>query len=465
MMRRLRLHSLQARLAARLAALYAAATLLAAGILIYQAYDTAGSLNDRELSQRADDLARAVSRDAAGAPRLVLPERLASDYATTRDDIFALRDRTGRVFAASPPEFAGLVEKWPLATDDPSYFHLTSLGSAEYYGLSVEVGSTAGPVSISVARAAGANAIVHSLLREFVFDVAWVSPVFMVATLGMAFLAIRSSLKPVQDVSRQAAAIGPQATSVRLPAETLPIEIKPLVEAMNRALDRLERGFAVQREFTANAAHELRTPLAIITGALESMQGNGELAKLREDVGRMNRLIDQLLRVARLDAVALEFVAIDLNEVAAAVVETMAPWVIARRRNLAFVPAEEPVRVNANAHAVADAIRNVIENAVIHSPPDQEVTVVVGTDARVNIMDRGRGVAPHEREKIFERFWRGAGVSNEGAGLGLSIVKEIMRAHGGHVTVADNRGGGAIFTLDFSATRAECTNGAAVPPH
>jgi signal transduction histidine kinase len=87
---------------------------------------------------------------------------------------------------------------------------------------------------------------------------------------------------------------------------------------------------------------------------------------------------------------------------------------------------------------------------VTHSPPDQEVTIAVHSDGRIGIADRGRGVAPRDRDRIFDRFWRGEGRRNEGAGLGLSIVAEIMRTHGGRVTVADNPGGGTIFTLDFS---------------
>jgi signal transduction histidine kinase len=381
-----------------------------------------------------------------------LPTRLASGYADSTDDIFAVRDAGGQLLAASPFEFGDQVSKWPLAKDDPTYFHLTDLGTREYYGLSVELASAAGPLSISVARAAGADVLVSSLLREFVFDVAWVIPLLMLATLGIGVLVVRSGLQPVRDISRVAAGIGPDTTSVRLTSDDLPAEIKPLVDAFNHALDRLERGFVVQRQFTANAAHELRTPLAIVTAALEAMQGNGELTKLRTDVGRMNRLVDQLLRVARLDGVALDFNVVDLNGITSSVVATMAPWAITQERSIAFVGAEAPVQVKANSAAVADAIRNLIENAVLHSPPGGEVVVTVQPDARVSVADRGRGVPLEERERIFDRFWRGKWPKTPGAGLGLAIVREIMKAHGGEVTVSDNPGGGALFALAFAST-------------
>src|SRR5262245_31482067 len=134
-MTRLRFQSLQVRLAVRLAVLYVVATAIAGGVLIYQAYDTASSLGERELTLRAEDLARAVSRDDAGHAQLTLPARLASAYAHSNDDIFAVRDASGRLLGALPPEFGEQASRWPLAKDDPSYFHLTNLGTSDYWGL------------------------------------------------------------------------------------------------------------------------------------------------------------------------------------------------------------------------------------------------------------------------------------------------------------------------------------------
>ncbi len=445
--------SLQLRLVVRLAILFVIASAAIIGVLIWRAYDTVGSLGDRELSLRAEDLVKYISIDARGRAHLSLPSSLLSAYGTApASDIFAIRDRDGRIVAAAPEAFGLLIEHWPKPTDDPSYFHLGGIegNSDDYYGLGITLDSAAGPLSIWVARAAGANAFVHSLLQEFAIDIAWVIPLFMLLVLSVALLAIRSAMKPIREVSDIAASIGPASTSVRLPSEHLPSEIVPLVAAVNRALERLEQGFAVQRQFTANAAHELRTPLAIVTGALEAMEPSADVMKLRADVARMNRLVEQLLNVARLDAVALDVSqSVDLNEVAKDVVANLAPWALAQGRTLAFSAGAAAVPVTGNAYAIADALRNLAENAIAHAPPRSEVTVATSAEGSVTVTDHGPGVAEADRERIFERFWRDKGAATQGAGLGLAIVSEIMKAHGGNIRVSSGTDGGAIFTLVF----------------
>jgi signal transduction histidine kinase len=162
----------------------------------------------------------------------------------------------------------------------------------------------------------------------------------------------------------------------------------------------------------------------------------------------MNRLVGQLLRVARLDSTPMDVTAtIDLAAATAGVLESMTPWALAQSCSLGLDVPPEQVRVRGNADAIWDAIRNLVENAVSHSPTGGEVAVTVCQDGTLTVADHGPGVPNEDRQRIFERFWRGRGASRPGAGLGLSIVAEIAKAHGGSIGVADRPGGGAMFSL------------------
>ena len=296
------------------------------------------------------------------------------------------------------------------------------------------------------------EALADRFVAEFMSDAAWVFPIFAILVLAIAAWTVRSGLKPVVAASDRAAAITPGAVDVRLPMENLPSELLPLVKAMNNALERLETGFTVQRQFTANAAHELRTPLAILTAALESLDGSTEVERLRQDAARMNRIVGQLLRVARLDAQPMSTLQrLDLRIVASGVVEHLAPWAATTGRRLAFEAPEDPVWVRGDFEALTDAVRNLVENAVGHTPPDTEVVVQVIADRKVCVSDSGPGVAPEDRDKVFDRFWRGRArtAAGAGAGLGLAIVAEIVRAHDGSIAVTEAEGGGALFCMEL----------------
>jgi two-component system, OmpR family, sensor histidine kinase TctE len=449
---RRRIKSLQLRLTLELAALFLVASCLAVGGLIYSASLTAGSLADRELGLRAEDLARHVSVEA-GTPRLELPASLREAYdSAAQQSLFAIVDRNGRLVEASTPEIGAVAVRSPQADSEPSYFRLTNFGSSglDYSGVTVRLDSAAGPLSVLIAEVSGGDQLVHSILREFVFDIAWYVPPFVALVLLLAAYSVRRSLRPLRTASTQASNIGPGSISLRLPEADVPTEALPLVIAVNRALDRLEQGFSLQRQFTANAAHELRTPLTIITARLDTLEGNGQLSALREEVARMNRLVEQLLCVARLDSVALDVSSrVDLREVAEEVVGSMAHLALAMGRTIALTGTKRPTIVTGNAAAIADALRNLVENAFAHTEPGTEVIVDVGREGTLSVLDNGPGIAADDRPHIFDRFWRGRGVRTHGAGLGLAIVMEIAKAHGASLAVTDRSPSGARFDLQF----------------
>ena len=451
MMKLLRARSLQLQLALSLAALYLVATAIVAAALVYQAYSTADALSIEDLNRRARHLAGLVVTGPSGEPTTDLPEWLASLYRSGAF-LYAVRRPEGPVIATSDPLVGDLVSRLPVPGDQPAYFRLRHFGPSErdYFGLTARLDSPVGPLWITIARAADDDVLVRALLRQFVFNLAWLLPLVVAATLAIGVLAIRRGLRPLRQASASAATIDPGNISVRLPEQNLPTEIQPLVGAVNRALDRLEKGFEVQRQFTADAAHQLRTPLAIVTAAIDSMEKNGEIGKLKTDVARMNRLVEQLLRVARLDAVALDVsAAVDLGSVVKDVVASMAPVAVANTRALAAQGTDGPIPVKGNRFAIEDAVRNLIENALVYAPAKTEILVSVHPDRTITVADRGPGVAPTERDRIFDRFWRGKASPGQGSGLGLAIVSEIMKAHHGTVRVGDNAGGGALFTLTF----------------
>jgi len=296
------------------------------------------------------------------------------------------------------------------------------------------------------------DALAEQMVGEFFGKAAWLFPLIVSIVVLVIVWTVRSSLKPLRVASQQAAAITPDAIHVRLAGHDLPAELRPLVTAINSALDRLSSGFEAQRRFTADAAHELRTPLAILTAGLESLPKSDGIARLQLDAERMNRLVEQLLRVARLDAQPIDLAReIDLNAVASEVVERLAPLATSAGRSLAFEPAKAPALVRGDRDALGDAIRNLVENAIVHSPRGEEVLIQVDPNCSVSVIDRGPGVPDDLKNQVFERFWRSREQrsSGVGAGLGLSIVAEIARTHGGRVTVTDVPGGGANFALSL----------------
>ena len=316
-----------------------------------------------------------------------------------------------------------------------------------------EVDSPIGRVAIRIGMdVRGAQGWLSVLGRELDEELLPVLLPTLLAGLIIGALTLRDGLRPLQRLARAAAGITPAVSERRLPLDGLPRELAPLVRAINAALDRLDQGFRAQRDFTADAAHQLRTPLAILAAHLDTLGDRTVAASLRDDVARMSRLVEQLLQVAELEALTVQPTEhTDLSALALEVAEAMAPVALARKRDIAVAGASAPVHVHGNHDSLHQALRNLVENALSHTGEGTTVEISVQSQPpALAVSDQGPGVAAADRDKLFERFWRADRSGTRGAGLGLAIVQRITAAHGARIEIGDAAGGGAKFTILFA---------------
>lgn len=290
-----------------------------------------------------------------------------------------------------------------------------------------------------------------------VFDAAldvtrFLIPYLVVAVMVSAtvtWVAVHWGLSPMKRVASQASRIDMNSLYQRLDTNHVSTEIFPLVEAVNGALARLDEGVARQRRFTANAAHELRTPVAILTARIDAPKEPSFLTDLECDARRIHAIVEQMLSTARLNEYRPDVnEQVNLTDVASATVADIALLAIKRRRQITFEGPDEDVYVRGSRFAVESVLRNLIENALRAEPENGTVIVGVGPDAVVEVLDHGEGVAESDREAIFEAFWRKR-ETTPGTGLGLAIARQLMELQGGRIWVEETPGGGATFKVVF----------------
>ena len=310
------------------------------------------------------------------------------------------------------------------------------------------------PISVTV----GVTLAGHDAMVKQLWFSAFAQQLALVAIAGIfVLLGLRRGLAPlirlrdaVQSPSRS------DLDPVEVPgAQT---EIRPLIDALNVYMERVRAQMAAQRRFIANAAHQLRTPLALLStqasyalreSAAEARQE--ALVALQASSGKLARLAEQLLTLSRAEPGSRRPRAdrVDLTEAARHVLETHAPTAIDRNIDLGLEEAG-PVPVIGDGTMLREMIVNLVDNALRYSQAGGSVTLklaAVDGQAVLTVTDDGPGIPVDERDHVFERFYRIAGSTEEGSGLGLAIVREVVETAGGRVTLGDGAAGGLVVEV------------------
>ena len=289
--------------------------------------------------------------------------------------------------------------------------------------------------------------IVEALGEALVWPLLAALPALAIAI----WLGVGSGLRPLADLRRELARRGP-GDLARLDAARAPLEIEPLVAELNRLFGRIDEALQRERRLTADAAHELRTPLAVLSTqaqvarrASSDAERNEALDALVAGSERAARLIEQMLTLARLESGQSEGAVqrADLRALARAALADAAPFALGKNLDIAL---EDGATVEVTGHPglLEILLRNLFDNAVRYTPAGGQVRIAVssaGGAARVEVRDNGPGVPPQELARLGERFHRLAAPGETGSGLGLSIVLRVAELHRGRVRFAPGPGG------------------------
>ncbi len=415
---------------------------------------TAVVISEREDASSRDAALRAgatqVAQLSASAPALLTAPGALEGRLGGRRLLVEVVDRRGRIVARSASLGGGVLGTRAqiagvIASGRSGY------ANARLGGESVRLFS-APLASVGAGPAAGGAVLVATGTEEDARSAHRLRVLVVIAAAAAALLAIvialaltRRALRPLTDLSDAARAIGETSDATRrLPPAGASDEIGALSDTLNAMLASLERARDAERRFVADASHELRTPLTALRGNATYIAQHGAdaevLADIERDAARLARLLDDLLALAREDAAGLAAPApVRLDQVA-----------LACAGERVTVDAPAPVSVSGDADALARALGNLVENALVHGPPGGLVAVTVreeGGRALVTVRDEGPGLSGADAERAFERFWRaGRPEGPPGSGLGLAIVRATAERHGGSARVD-----GAAFTLDLPA--------------
>jgi two-component system sensor histidine kinase TctE len=331
---------------------------------------------------------------------------------------------------------------------EPLYF------DAEFRGRRVRAVAIAQPI---IASQNGGNALVavgqtlqsHDQLVTSLWLKALRDQVLLVVAAGvLALFGLRRGLAPLIALRKEVVERAPEAL---LPFGTATVqnELRPLVDVLNEAFARIQRQIATQRRFVANAAHQLRTPLALLkTQATVGLRETGASAKdealsaIDTTADAMSRLSNQLLSLARAEqgSASLRKENVDFDAITREAIESLSGLAVARGIDLGFEGQSEPPAVFGHATLLRELVVNLVDNALRYAPSGGVVTVTLrgGADGVVlRVEDNGPGIPPDERERVFERFYRCLAGGAEGTGLGLAIVREIVLSHDGTISLAD----------------------------
>lgn len=402
-------------------------------------------------SQTLETLTQSVARDRQG--RLFM--RASADMAALRAKStglwFVIRDNHGQsVSEGTPPSrIRAALSLLPLV--ESATFDVAGASSTDNRASVGWVETDAGRVQIAFW---GQGPVSAWELMRLASPVLWqtllIIALVAVSTMLVMPLAVKRGLRGLDTAAQEASTIDFHRTGQRLTLSEVPAEVAPFVTAINDALQRLDTALAKHKRFIADAAHELRTPVAILTTRLSALPAGPLRTRLMEDAVRLGALTGQLLDIQRLDSGTMVFSRLNLAAIAERVVLDLAPLAFAAGYEVAFETDSAVVHVDGDEVSIERALTNLIQNAISYGGRQGTITIRVSAAGTVDVADEGRGVKDSERERIFEAFHRDS-KDGRGAGLGLDLVQTIMRHHGGSVLLVPDTAAGACFRLVFAA--------------
>jgi two-component system sensor histidine kinase TctE len=417
---------------------------------------TANLVTDHTLLASARVIAEAVRVDANGSVQIDIPPAALEMFDTGYGDrvFYQVVTAWGNLVAGFPdlprPERDQIGEDKTFRTDGVRVLML----SHPVVGLDKDS-------TISVAVAVTHNSQYAMRRRLWLSDFTKQLALVLLAGL-VTIIGLQRGLAPVLRLRDAVRGRGRQRLDP-LDPHMVQNELRPLVHALNDHMERVQNQMAAQRRFVSNAAHQLRTPLALIStqasfAARETDNGRRDeaLTALRSSTRQVTRLASQLLTLSRAEPGSRRprNDTIDLAETARRVLETLAEGALRRNIDLGLEADETPVHIEGDGTMLREMLVNLVDNALRYTQAGGRVTVGIGRDGDTALLwveDNGPGIPEAERAQVFERFYRIMGTEPEGSGLGLAIVREVVDGAGGSVTLGDAAGGGLLVRVRLPA--------------